>query len=285
MADTENTTPPQPEACACRSGRSLFIWLVVGIAVLTGLGYVAALHYPEQGILVPVEQKASRIDTLEERVEALEKRLAEEAAAELLATTNGTSLNEEIKTLKAEVETKEAKSHQTAHDFIAAAFSFWDLREAAKTGRPFTVQLAALRAAGKKDAKLAELSDKLEIYAASPTPTWTQLREALKAQEKTAPPAPVSETDPVSWKMRIESAMKALISVRPLHDKRFDALNKALDADDRAAAIEAANALPEEVRKAINPWQADLERRIALDDVLRTLTVYFTTPSPEGTAP
>jgi hypothetical protein len=254
----------------------------VGVALLTGLGYLAVVYYPreglldlQQGILVPVEQKLSKTEMLEQRLDVLEKRAAETAGGAASLNNAGD---------KPQAGNKGASSNQATRDFIAAAFSFWDLREAAKTGRSFTLQLAALRATSGGDAKLSELAAKLEPYAAGTTPTLAHLREKLSAEEKAAP-APVVENEAPSLKSRVKSALEPLISVRPLHDARFADLEKALDAGDAAAALEAVKALPEEARKNIGAWQAELEARKTLDDTLQTLTVYFTTSSPERSAP
>ncbi len=281
MAENEN---PSSKPDACRAGKSLFIWFLAGLALLTGLGYLAALHYPQQGVLVPVEQKSSRVDLLEQRIGDVEKRLDDLSSQPPPSFGDAAQINEEIKTLKALIEAKDVKNHRTPQDFVAAAFAFWDLREAAKTGKPFSLQLAALRSISKGDAKLSAFVDRLAPFAVAVPPTWNQLLVRLKAEEKNAP-LPAAETETDSFKARALATLKSLITVRPLGDPRFTPLEKALDAADAVAATEALNALPPDARSALELWAADLKLRAELDETLQLLTVYFSTLSQEGNAP
>jgi hypothetical protein len=284
MTEEEENIFSPPDACGKK--KHCFVLILSAFVLLATFGYAAILHYPQPGVLVPVAQNPPDFSVLERRIDALETQIKalNEPVPASQAASDSPSLSDEVRTLKAQIQNKDAQDRQTMQKFVAAAFAFWDLRELAEDGRIFVPQFAALRAVSADDPEISEWVAKLEPYAAVATPTLTQLRDSLALEEKAAP-APVAEGENSTFMSRIMALLRPLVSVRPLHDPRFADLEKALDSGDAAAAIEALNALPDDVRKSLAAWQSKLGARASLDTILLALEARFTTPSsPRGGA-
>ncbi|MDR3423817.1 MAG: hypothetical protein P4M13_01890 [Alphaproteobacteria bacterium] len=289
---TENETPVPPVSAPQKCSRiSRLARCFLGI-VLAGVAFAVLLYAPRQPA-VPVAQKAEEVAVLERRVDALESRLDALSAAAPVAPVapqanagDTAALSESVKNLEtrtAQIEEQGKQDRQATQKFLAAAFAFLDLREAAQAGQAFAPQLATLRAAAGGDAVIEEQAAKLDPYAAQPVPTILQLREALTSAEKTVPVAAKVEAG-APWWMRIKMAFQSLISVRSLHETRFVALEKALDSGDAQAALAAVKELPQEAQESLAAWQEKLEARIAVDDALRVLSAHFTTTPASGGA-
>jgi hypothetical protein len=221
----------------------------------------------------------TRLDALDTKVAAIPLAPPPQANA-----PDTTALNESVKALEgqiAQIEKQGGQEQMAAQKFMAAAFAYWDLREEVKAGRAFAPQLAALQTAAAGFDAIEEQAAKLAPYAALAVPTIPQLRETL-AREENSVPAVTRTESAKTWLDRIRVAMQSLITVRPLHDARFAALEKALDSGDARAALAAVKELPPEVQKNMSVWQEKLEARIAVDDAMRALSADFTALPGQG---
>lgn len=282
MTESETTSPvssPKPPQSTGGGKTGRFARRLLGMVLLVGLG-AATVSY----VRLPIIQTSPELGEMGHRLDVLEaqvKTISEAAQAPApQPVVDTTAFTDEIKKVEAQLEQTESKSaqdRQTAQKLVATAFTFWDLRAVAQDGRVFDHQLSSLLKAASGDEALVELAVKLEPYAATPTPTVSQLRETLTALEAETP-APVTQDTATTWWARIKTALQPLVSVRPLHNARFVAVEKALDAGDAPAALDAVKALPEETKKNFAAWQTGLEARIFVDETLQTLTAYFTAP-------
>lgn len=280
----ENNIGPKVQKPRCAIKRCL-IRALLGLALLASIGFAASFYFPRESI-APQAQDSHELDALKQRLDALEIQVKNpnQVPSAAQTTDNTASLNGEILKLKNEVENKSSQNERAAQKLIAAAFAFWDLREEARQGHAFAPQLSALLAASADNPEVSEAAAKLSPYASEGVPTVPLLNETLAEEENTAPP-PRVDSDSATMGERIKMIFRPLISVRPLHDKRFSALNKALDSNDAPQALEAFNALPEDLRKDLAGWQAKLEARIDLDATLKALTAHFTTLPAQRTVP
>jgi hypothetical protein len=243
---------------------------------------VAVVFYSWDNIASPLTLGTSKLDLMEQRLEALEKRFDAASLASTQATGDPIPLSDELNKLKAKIDNEDSKGQQLAQAFIAQAFAFLDLREVAKSGRAFSPQLATLRVAAADNPKILAWLPKIEPYAAEPPPTLDKLRETLTFEAKVAP-APVGEKSS-AW-AKVKSIFDPLISVRSKNDARFTILEGALDAGNVPAALEAFKALPEDTQKSLTTWKAKLEARATIDGTMQALSAFFTAPPSNGNAP
>ena len=131
-----------------------------------------------------------------------------------------------------------------------------------------------------EDAALLPRLDKLAPYATAPPPSLPQLGDDLIRQESSLPAEAGGGVEPNSLRLRIETALRHLISVRPLHDPRFSPLEAALQAQDAAQAQTAFQALPEAFQKNLGAWQEKFKARLALEKTLQDVAAALTEPSP-----
>ncbi|MGB9153409.1 MAG: uroporphyrinogen-III synthase [Alphaproteobacteria bacterium] len=272
-------------------GKIFSAWVILGLLLLGfGISVVLVKQPPLSSPPVIVHtQPAPDIAALEQRITVLETRVAsltEIPAATPPAATNE-ALADTVKNLQAQIalmQNQGKDSQQSARKLMASAFAFWDLREAAKNGRPFAAPLATLRAASGDNAAITGSISKLEPYATTPPPTMPQLRETLTAQETSLPAPTPLETPPSLWE-RVKTIMQPLVSVHPVHNPQFAGLETALDSGDAQAALENFKPLPDEAQKRLAAWHATLEARAAVDDTLRILGSTFTAPAVQENAP
>jgi hypothetical protein len=135
------------------------------------------------------------------------------------------------------------------------------------------VSLAALRAAAKDDAVIAEQVAKLETYKDG-IPALTQLCSDLAAQETRIAAPDTSDADH-TIQGRLQKIMRPLISVHALHDPQFADLEKALDAHDAAAALAAFDALSDGTKQSLSACGAQLQARAAIDEALAIIDAHF----------
>jgi hypothetical protein len=279
MTNTEITTPAV-EKTRC-SRRGLLIGVLSVALILACLGYVGLVYAPLVKSVVPPVLERQEIEGVKQRVDALERQFNAMVQSPVQApqpVPESGAVAEDVKKLRELVESREAVEQQAIKKGIAAAFSFWDLREEARAGRDFSLQLSALRAAGTGDAALSELVARLGPYSNGGTLTLPQLREIFLEDAKAAPAA--TPLDATSFWARVKAALQPLISIRRVNDPRWSAILQALAAGDLPQAVEAAKVLPEELRTHFAPWVTRAQARIELDTTLKALASYFTTAAP-----
>lgn len=276
MSDTEHPLPLPP----ARSTRKTTLFLILfGILLAIGVAFAAFQFCPALTRLMVSAQDTTRMDDLERRLEALEtetKVLDKSSSAQ--GGSDVASLRDEIDALKNKVTS--SSDRQAIRETVASALAFIDLRTAANHGRGFASELAALRANADNDPGIVAQVVKLEPFAAKGTPTLAQLHEQLIVAEKAAP-AP--ESNKPSFLEKAQTLLKPLISLHPLHDPRLASVEAALRAGNGAEAVQAFDALPEDMKAALASWRTKLEARVSLDETLRALSDYFMTATPEVT--
>ncbi len=284
MTETENTSP-SIEACCTKKGRP-FLWFLSGVLLMTLAATAAFLYtFRADNFVSTPSADFGEVEELKQRVEALERQfnaLVQLAPAQQ-AASNAIPIDQELKQLKEMVQGVEGRETLAAHKVVAAAFAFWDLRDEARRGAAFDVELAALREASD-DPKVEELASRLAPYAAGGTATLAQLREDLKSVQKNAPPPPSSASETSSIIAKIKGFLAPLISVKPSRDMRFSEIERALQTGDASHALEAVKALPPELQASADSLQKRMEARADLDATLKTLSMHFmSVPSPRST--
>jgi len=291
---TKTEIPPAPvlpkAQKECRPKKFCFLLRALAVLLLAIAGALMLVRCPWFAPMQASPNVAAlekRIAVLETRVTALTEIPPAVPSAGGTNETSDASLSESVKNLQAQVAAMDSKgsvSQQATHNLIAAAFAFLDVRDAAQQGQPFGPALAALRAASGDDATLNAQIEKLAPYAETPAPTFGQLREMLAKEELSLTEDKAADIN-ASLSDRVKNILRPLISFHPLHDPQVVALEQALDNKDAEKASQAYKLLPDESQKKLSPWHAKLEARAELDRELRVLTVYFTTPTVQGSAP
>jgi len=281
--------PPLPTPAPCRRASRGWLWALLGIVLLSGAGTVALTQCP--WFVNAVAGKDGKgvtqnIDALEDRVRMLESRLDAQQAQPATVQDSDAALADTVKNLQAQVaqlQSAQKADGQNAQAWVAAAFAFWDLRNAVNQGRGFAPQLAALHDASEHDAVANAQMGILFSYTAG-VPTLAQLHDELAAHE---PAVEISDdqSDAPVWQNCIKKILGHLVSVHALHQPQFDALENALAGGDDSAALSAFNALPEDAKQKLSGWQAKLQSRIAVDDALHIMAVHFASPPSNGENP
>ncbi|MDE1900652.1 MAG: hypothetical protein KGI37_03275 [Alphaproteobacteria bacterium] len=291
-----------------RSRKMLGMGLVV--VLIAGAGGVAALRCPwvTQHFIAPAAtvmpntqsvQNARAIAALEDRVRMLEARTA--APVQPAAGNDGTAANalaDTVKTLQAQVAQLQGESRnrqRQTRQWVAAALAFWDLRQTVDAGAPFATRLAAfddaVKAGSAANAPDIDTQTAILFSHTAGVATAAQLRADLMAHEPAIANAPVADAaDQASswreeWKARALDALSRLISVRPVHNAAFDAVEDALARGDAAAAQSAFTRLPDDAQKDLASWDAQLQERVAVDAALNRLATDFGASSNDGASP
>jgi len=265
---TQTDTAPSSPPSKCADRKKCWLWGLLIIFILAGAGSVALKQCP---FLYP-PPSLPHIAALEKRIEILESHTNQSAP--------DSGLTNKIDALQNQIAQLQNQTNQqiSSRKIISETLAFLDMRDAARQGKSFTESLAALRVACGDDASLGEPLAKLEPYATDVPPTLAQLRETLATQEAAITPEP--EFNP-NFLDRLKTIFRPLISVRPLHDAHYAALESALDSGDAQAALTAFTALPETAQKNLATWQSKLQARAALEEALRHLTTALTIPGQE----
>ncbi len=278
MAQTETKIPSLPPAPGKRKRGGFMI----GMVLLAGAGSVAIVKCP---FFVPPQPPPANTALLEKRIANLETKLntlteipAPVPADPALADTVRNLQNE-----VAQIQSVSTQNQQAAHQWVAAAFAFWDLREAAHAGRPFTAPFATLRKMSNNPV-VAEQAVLLESFAASPPPPLAQLKEELMTSEASITAPTVTQAAP-TWRDKIKAALGTLVVVHPLHNPSFADVEKALDSGTAQDALDAFRFLPEDTQHQLTDWKSKLEARVAVDNAVAALGISFTAPAPTEAAP
>lgn len=293
----------------CRFRKTLGMGLI--IIVVAGAGVVAALRCPwvTQHFIAPAAtvmpntqsaQNARAIAALEDRVRMLEARTAapvqQPAAGNDGAAAN--ALADTIKTLQAQVAQLQGESRnrqRQTQQWVAAALAFWDLRQTVDAGAPFAARLAAfddaVKAGSAANAPDIDTQTAILFSHTAGVATAAQLRADLMAHEPAIMGAPVTDAADQApswreeWKTRALDALSRLISVRPLHNAAFDAVEDALAQGDAGAAQSAFARLPDDAQKDLASWDAQFQERVAVDAALNRLATDFGASSNDGASP
>ncbi|MDD3029163.1 MAG: hypothetical protein PHS57_02640 [Alphaproteobacteria bacterium] len=276
----ENTPPPQEDAPARQSHKGLVVLVAVGLlaaAVCTAGGWL----YMTDGALFQNNERAQRLDALDHRLDALESALNAALASTASTPEALAALEEKFQYMKAQIEEKNTRANQPVQEAVIATLAFWDLRDAAKDGQPFDEPLARLRVAFADNPSLDPVLRKLVPFASSKTPTFDQLQDVLVLKEADIP---VESDNDASWITKIKRIFRPLITVKPRQDPRFSPLEEALASQDPQRLHTALDSLPEQARAALAPWAADVDKRLALDAILKELNTAFSVLSPPAKA-
>ena len=292
---TQSETPlPEPSTISSppprkpKSGKKLWVFLAAFLLLLIGALALAKFierSPPSSAVstkpTLDISELDRRLTTLEARVD----KLSENGASSSAANAPDSEIVKNLQNQITQLQNQNKDGAESARKIIAAAFAFWDLREAAKAGRPFASQLSDLRNATTDDAATAAQIAKLAPYAANPPPTLAQLRESLAAQEASLPPPPATEANPTLW-TRILALLRPFISVHPLRNPALETLEKTLDSGDDQGALAAFKTLSDDARQKLSAWGNDLDARAQIGAALQAMTVSFATPAPRAeTAP
>jgi uroporphyrinogen-III synthase len=282
------TDPHTPLVHIAHKKRFSFIKMVSTISLLAIIGLFAFSHYP---VFFPHISSSSAPDTLilEKRMDSLEARmkaLTEIPSVENQGAVAEPALSDEIKNLQTQIaalQNQRTQDRQSSRKAIGTALAYWNLREAAKDGRDFSVYLTTLRSSVSDDSVLTEQTSKLIPLSTQVIPALPQLGEELKAQE---PNIYQAQSDAqLTIEERLKKIFQPLISIHPLHDIRYTILEKALNDGDDEAASAAFKNLPNETQKTLSSWQEKLNLRMTLNDNLRDLDQSFSvSPTPTNNA-
>jgi hypothetical protein len=263
-------------------------------AGLFALGFFAFTRCPYFSSS-PAKDQTAQMTLLEKRIDALETKvnsLTEVAAAVPSApSAEDLSLQDTVKNLQAQMADIQSHSDQgqeSARQSVSAAFAFWDLREATKSGGPFTAELAAFRQSESNPEMRAE-ADALTSYAGSPPPNLSELTQELHDLEPSLS-NPVSHDEPLTVWQKTKTALGSFISIHPLHNRELADVEKALASGSAADAFDAYRFLPPEIQHQLAPWGEKLEARLTVDKTVATLRTSLmapvaSAPSAAGSTP
>jgi len=227
------------------------------------------------------ETTSDRLDSVQTAVATLAAKLGALAEARLSGDDSGPSpelaaLDQRIAKLEAALPdlsntigqgTASAKSG-------AAAIAFANLREAVGAGRPYAVELAALRSLAPSIGDL----DVLPARAETGIPTIPELARAYQKVVEASLAAPATSTDESFLDSVIASAKSAVkirrIDVGETGDTPGAVLARAeahLNQGDLAAAVKEVEALPAPSHDAFASWLEDAHARVSADATLSTL--------------
>lgn len=148
----------------------------------------------------------------------------------------------------------------------AAALAALKVGDALNAGRPYKAELALLAGVAAVEAEAKILGQRAE----SGVPTRAVLTERFQTAAAAASRASAPGGD--LWDRAI-ARLKGLISIRRLQpgddvDGRLARAELALNNGDLAAAVAALDGLPEGPARALAPWRADAEARLAAERAL-----------------
>jgi uroporphyrinogen-III synthase len=269
---------PTPAKRRGKNGWGVVIFLGVALA-----GIATAPHFSDLHSLVVPHEKENVGDRTEVTLPVLQPlateqqesspSLAAEPAPAPQASPQPSSAD--LAALREQITALQAQNFRVeieVRNLAAAAVAFWDLHERAQRGVAFAQPLAALQAA-RHDTAMDSQAALLVPYAESGAQSWRQLRTGLKDAEIMAPAAS-SDIAPqnMTWRDRLMSMLRTLITVRPAHDDNFAPLEQAVEKNDAQAALAAFAALPDVKQNGLRDWKSQLDARGAVDAALQALT-------------
>lgn len=224
---------------------------------------------------------SDRLDSVQTAVATLAAKLGALAEARLSGDASGSSpdlaaLDQRIAKLEAALpDLSKTIGQGTANAKSgAAAIAFANLREAVGAGRPYTVELAALRTLAPGIGDLGALPARAETGI----PTVAELARAFQTVAEASVPTPATPTDESFFDSVIASAKSAVkirrIDAEETGDTAGAVLARAathLKQGDVAAAVKEVDALPAPARDAFAGWLEDAHARISADATLSTL--------------
>lgn len=224
---------------------------------------------------------SDRLDSVQTAVATLAAKLGALAEARLSGDASGSSpdlaaLDQRIAKLEAALPdlSKTIGQGTASANSGAAAIAFANLREAVGAGRPYTVELAALRTLAPGIGDLGALPARAETGI----PTVAELARAFQTVAEASVPTPATPTDESFFDSVIASAKSAVkirrIDAEETGDTAGAVLARAathLKQGDVAAAVKEVDALPAPARDAFAGWLEDAHARISADATLSTL--------------
>jgi hypothetical protein len=224
---------------------------------------------------------SDRLDSVQTAVATLAAKLGALAEARLSGDDSGPSpelaaLDQRIAKLEAALPDLSSTIGQGAASAKsgAAAIAFANLREAVGAGRPYAVELAALRSLAPSIGDLGVLPAR----AKTGIPTIPELARAYQKVAEASLAAPASSTDESFLDSVIASAKSAVkirrIDVGETGDTPGAVLTRAeahLKQGDLPAAMKEVEALPAPSHDAFASWLEDARARVSADATLSTL--------------
>ncbi len=226
-------------------------------------------------------QRATALNSVQTAVATLAAKLGALAEARLSGDDSGPSpelaaLDQRIAKLEAALPDLSSTIGQGAASAKsgAAAIAFANLREAVGAGRPYAVELAALRSLAPSIGDLGVLPAR----AKTGIPTIPELARAYQKVAEASLAAPASSTDESFLDSVIASAKSAVkirrIDVGETGDTPGAVLTRAeahLKQGDLPAAMKEVEALPAPSHDAFASWLEDARARVSADATLSTL--------------
>jgi hypothetical protein len=219
------------------------------------------LERQSSGETVDVSGLERSITELNQEIAGLSERAEQAASAERVAA------------LEANV-AESARQAATASS-LGAAVAADALASAVEAGRPFTTELAALRALSVDEQALTQL----EPYAGTGLSTLAELRSGFDNAMEGIELSPRVPADAGPVERLIESA-RSIVEVRPANPTEggdpaaiVSRIRAALAGGDLATAINEWNSLPPDVKAATQDWAASAGARRTADDLVARLRV------------
>ncbi len=321
-------TPPlalPPASTKSKGRRLLFLGFAMVVSMILGASALTILWYKvreEQAWNVPVQNTVdtSRLTDLEEKIRtvegqlnALSERLENvelakpvEPADEAAPRTTGMSAEaaNDIALLKAEIAALQAQLKQTTQTAdqirnaalssqnatqtsLGAIVALTQARAVASTGEGFAREWQMLRQFAGNDAVLQETLKSLEPMAAKGAPSLPLLRESFTALSDAAQAA-AHKAEAQDWVDRLLTALRGLVSIRPLHPVMGEAdLYGAIESDlahhRLATALEKESNLPQAARDVLKDWRGQAESRLLLESLFTDVAEHLV-PRPAAPA-
>lgn len=245
-----------------------------------------------EALQAEMESLTARVQTLEAKVEKWDEGAPVAAApesakpdmtkaAELARLQSDmVALSSAMAGLQTEVKATGATAtaaRDVSTTLVASVVAFFQLREAAGSGRPFPDELASFREASKTDASLQMPIAKLQPYAAEGVPTLADLHGVLLAHEPNVE-VEIAKGAAENWWQRLLAELQAVITVRHVTGGAGDVLTQLERSlwKGGAAEQEAFKQLPADAQKNLAGWQKQFDARHEVDQALRDIASRFT---------
>ncbi|MDF2094674.1 carph-isopro domain-containing protein [Aquibaculum arenosum] len=234
----------------------------------------------------------SRVGALEARVQELAGRIEEVAEtpteADEITQSRLDALDGRIEGAAGRIEALEARLRDALDEVAAArarvgeetviALAAGQLREAFRTGRPYSEELDGLRRLAGQDEDIKAVLGRLEQQAEAGVPTLAALQASYAEAARRAVTAERAEGADSEWQGMLWERVSDLVSVRSVGEPEGNdaeailaRAESRLEGGDVAAALGELDALEGAPAEAMSAWRARAERRLEAEAALGEL--------------
>lgn len=238
------------------------------------------------------DEEESRVGALEARVQELAGRIEEVAEtpseADEVTRSRLEALDGRIEGAAGRIEALEARLRDALDEVAAArarvgeetviALAAGQVREAFRTGRPYSDELDGLRRLAGQDEAIGAVLERLEQQAEAGVPTLAALQASYAEAAQRAVTAERAEGAESEWQAMLWERVSDLVSVRSVGEPEGNdaeailaRAERRLEGGDVAAALTELDALQGAPAEAMSEWRARAETRLEAEAALSEL--------------